>query len=140
MPEKREALGFRLEFSHLRAEYAVLLLLTTGVVTWQAASIDWFAFVALFALIDVIGYLPGYFWCRFKQEEIAPAGFYYAYNFSHHLGFALAVSALYWFLVDHNPAFLALFMHQFADRAILGNFHKNKNNPFNESTLHLLKE
>ena len=140
MRDCQEKQGSPLEFGLLRSEYAVLLLLTVCVVIYNAPTIDWVDFVLMFALIDVIGFLPGYFWCKFNGQEIPPAGFYRAYNLSHHLSFALIVSAGYWFWINNNWAFLALFMHQFGDRAVLGNFHKNINNPFNQSTLHLLRE
>jgi hypothetical protein len=96
---------------------------------WQETS--WPRFVAAFALIDLVGYLPGAVaYRRSRTGAIAPA-YHWLYNATHNLatgalavaGWALALGRLEW-------AMLAIPLHLAGDRGVFGNGFKPSTEPF----------
>lgn len=108
----------------LRAEYAVALLACAVLALAHLDEIRWPAFVALFAVIDVVGYLPGHLaWRRARGGDV-PRVYYLLYNTMHSLVTAGAIAALWALLIGPEWALLALPLHLFGDRAVFGNFPK----------------
>ncbi|HBK56093.1 MAG TPA: hypothetical protein DDZ76_07405 [Xanthomonadales bacterium] len=126
---------FALTMVRLESVFALLMVIAISIYNYQ--SIDWLDYLLMIAVVDAIGYLPGRLWCIVRKTTTPPKIFYQAYNVTHSLIFALAVSAWYWHQVDQNLAFLGLFLHQLVDRGILGNFAKQIGDPYHVSTFNL---
>jgi len=114
----------RTTYRWLRAEYAVALATAAVVALVHLEDIRWTVFVAMFAYIDVIGYLPGA--VAFRRAGGAPISrtYYRLYNAMHSMVSAAAVAAVWCLLVRPEWALLALPIHLCGDRALFGNFLK----------------
>ena len=130
----------KFEIKSLRIENLILGSIAFGLSIYYYAGINWWHYIALFALIDVIGYIPGRTWCILNKESVPPKLFYTLYNICHNLVFVSVVSLIYWFFIEKNLAILALFVHLFGDRGVFGNFNKEYGNPYHYSTLKLLNQ
>jgi hypothetical protein len=108
----------------VRAEYAVALAVSVVLLLVNLGDVRWWAFVVLFAYIDVIGYLPGAVaWRRSRDHEISRV-YYALYNAMHSLVSASAVAGLWCLTLGPEWALLALPIHLCGDRALFGNFLK----------------
>lgn len=98
---------------------------------WHAAAVDWLRFAAAFAVIDLVGYLPGALaFRRAAGGPIAPL-YHHLYNVTH--SFVTAAAALgLWALVAGGPewAMLAVPLHLCGDRGLFGNRRKPVHLPF----------
>jgi hypothetical protein len=113
----------------LRAEYAVGLAVSAVLLALHLGDVRWWAFVLLFAYIDVIGYFPGALaFRRAGGGRIAP-GYHVLYNVMHSLVTAAAVAGAWCLLLGPEWALLALPLHLCGDRAVFGSFLK----PFDQS-------
>jgi hypothetical protein len=114
----------RTTYGWLRAEYGVALAAAAVLAVLHLGDIRWVVFVAMFAYIDVIGYLPGA--VAFRRAGGAPISrtYYRLYNAMHSMVSAAAVAALWCLLVRPEWALLALPLHLCGDRAVFGNFLK----------------
>ncbi len=107
----------------LRLEYLIALVVSVVLAILHLGEIRWWVFIVMFAVIDVIGYLPGLFvWIR--RHGDVPKAFYVSYNIAHHLGTAAALAGLWCLLVGPEWALLALPIHLMGDRALFGNMLK----------------
>lgn len=107
----------------LRLEYLIALLISVVLATVHIGEIRWVVFIGLFAVIDVIGYLPGLFiWI--KRHGKVPRVFYVSYNIAHHLGTSAALAGLWCLVIGPEWALLALPIHLMGDRALFGNMLK----------------
>lgn len=108
----------------LRAEYAVALIAAVALAVIHLGDIRWPVFVAMFAYIDVIGYLPGA--VAFRRAAGSPTSrvYYRLYNAMHSMVSAAAVAVVWCLLVRPEWALLALPIHLCGDRAVFGNFLK----------------
>ncbi|MFD4790598.1 hypothetical protein ACFWN1_26810 [Streptomyces sp. NPDC058459] len=111
-------------FGLLRAEYCVGLALSAGLFLWHLDEVRWPVAVALFAYIDVIGYLPGALAHRRASGGAIPRVYHVLYNTTHSWLSAGAVVALWAWLVGPEWALLAVPVHLCGDRGLLGNFFK----------------
>lgn len=107
-----------------RLEYLAALIVVGVLVVLHRHEIRWVPFVILFAYIDLIGYIPGAIAARRSSTGYIHRAYYVLYNVMHTLLTAAAVAGV-WCLV-HGPewALLALPLHLFTDRSIVGNFLK----------------
>ncbi len=109
----------------VRAEHVALLLVLSGWVLLHHTQVDWLRFVVAFAVLDLIGYLPGALAHRRAQgKPIAPI-YHHAYNLTHSYLFGgLLVGC--WALLIGGPelAMLAVPIHLSGDRGIFGNTYK----------------
>jgi len=114
----------RTTYRWLRAEYAVALATAVVVALLHVEDIRWTVFLAMFAYIDVIGYLPGA--VAFRRADGAPISrtYYRLYNAMHSMVSAATVAAAWCLLVRPEWALLALPIHLCGDRALFGNFLK----------------
>jgi hypothetical protein len=114
----------RTTYRWLRAEYAVALAAAAVLAVLHLGDIRWPVFVAMFAYIDLIGYLPGA--VAFRRAGGAPISrtYYRLYNAMHSMVSAAAVAGLWCLLVRPEWALLALPLHLCGDRAVFGNFLK----------------
>ncbi|MER7191245.1 hypothetical protein [Streptomyces flaveolus] len=111
-------------FGLLRAEYCAGLALSAGLFLWHLDDVRWPVALALFAYIDVIGYLPGALAHRRADGGEIPRVYYVLYNTMHSWLTAGAVVALWAWLVRPEWALLAVPIHLCGDRGLLGNFLK----------------
>jgi len=108
----------------LRSEYLAGLV-ACGALAWlHLDEIRWPAFVGLFAVVDVIGYLPGHLAWRRARGGPVPRVYYLLYNTMHSLLTAGLVAGAWSVLIDAEWALLALPLHLFGDRSLFGNFPK----------------
>jgi hypothetical protein len=108
----------------VRLEYAAAMLTAVALVLAHAGQVRWWAFVTLFAVIDVVGYLPGALaWRRAKGGRIGRR-YYALYNTMHSFLTAGLVAAVWSLVVGPEWALLALPIHLCGDRALFGNFYK----------------
>jgi hypothetical protein len=108
----------------LRAEYGAALVVAVVLAVLHFGDIRWPVFIALFAYIDVIGYLPGAVAYRRAPDRRIGRHYYVLYNAMHSLLSAGAVAGLWCLLVRPEWALLALPIHLCGDRALFGNFLK----------------
>ncbi len=107
----------------LRLEYLIALVVSVALAIMHIGEIRWPVFIGMFAVIDVIGYLPGLFvWI--KRHGDVPRALYVSYNIAHHLGTAAALAGLWCLFVGPEWALLALPIHLMGDRALFGNMLK----------------
>jgi hypothetical protein len=119
----------------MRAEHIAIVAIGTGLALMHVRDIAWGRFIALFLLIDLIGYLPGALaFHRAGGKAIAPT-YYLLYNLTHNYLVVGGVLAL-WALGHGGPewAMLAAPIHLSGDRGLLGNFSKPLALPFEPGT------
>ncbi|WP_373315207.1 hypothetical protein [Streptomyces lanatus] len=80
--------------------------------------------MALFAVIDVIGYLPGAVAHRRARGRRIARGYYVAYNVMHSLVTAGVLAGVWVLLAGSEWALLALPIHLLGGRALFGNSFK----------------
>ncbi|AVH21832.1 hypothetical protein [Nocardia cyriacigeorgica] len=111
----------RLEYGVATAVCAVLFLLHIDEVRWWAA-------IALFAYIDVIGYLPGLY--QHIRTGSVPKHYYVLYNVMHSFTTQGAVIGIWVLVFGFEWALLVIPIHLFGDRALFGSFIKSFAVPF----------
>ena len=116
--------------SYFRAEaiVAFFIAILASVYFWR--QIDWVHYFLLFWVIDIFGYWPGLLFAKFSGRQTPPEVFYYAYNFFHSVPGMLLIALLYTMITGQAYATIALIVHMFIDRGILGNTLKNPAQPF----------
>ncbi|MCZ9342460.1 hypothetical protein NGM37_32350, partial [Streptomyces sp. TRM76130] len=72
-------------FALARLEWLAFLAVSLVLAVQHRTDIRWGVFVLLFAVIDVIGYLPGAIACRRSPDGRIARGYYVAYNTMHSL-------------------------------------------------------
>jgi len=124
----------------LRGEYAVALIAAVVLALLHLGDVRWPVFVAMFAYIDIIGYLPGA--VAFRRAGGAPISrtYYRLYNAMHSMVSAAAVAGVWCLLVRPEWALLALPIHLCGDRAVFGNFLKPFGVSFEPATHPAYKE
>jgi hypothetical protein len=114
-----------------RAEWIALMLGCGLLVAWHAGDVRWGRFVIAFALIDLVGYLPGArAFHRARGGRIA-AIYHHLYNVTHNFltaGVAVAIWAA--LSSGFEWAMLAIPLHLAGDRGIFGNGWKPTDRPF----------
>lgn len=107
-----------------RAEWLMGLLVAVALAIYNIEQIDWFVFVGLFAVIDVIGYIPGAIAYHRSPDGAISKGYYVAYNVMHSLLTSGAIALAWSLIFGPEWALLALPIHLFGDRALFGNTMK----------------
>ncbi|WP_070194823.1 hypothetical protein [Streptomyces oceani] len=108
----------------IRLEYFAALVAVGVLVVQHWHEIRWVPFLILFAYIDVIGYIPGAIAARRSSTGYIHRGYYVLYNLMHTLLTAAAVAGVWCLIAGAEWALLALPLHLFADRSVVGNFLK----------------
>jgi hypothetical protein len=108
-----------------RAEYVAIMLALSVLVVLHAGEVRWGRFIFAFAIIDLIGYIPGAIAYRRKGGGRIPTLYYHLYNITHSLLTGGVVVGL-WAMVTGAPewAMLAVPIHYLGDRGIFGNVYK----------------
>lgn len=118
----------------LRIEYICLFIISLIVAYRHFQDINWIQFIVIFAIIDLIGYIPGYLYVKYTKETVPNRFFYILYNTTHNFGVVILVLFISWQLNLLTWSFIAIPLHLFGDRGLLGNFYKPFESPFAEST------
>jgi len=108
-------------FLLLRLEWLAALVVSVVLVLRHLPQIRWPVFIGLFAVIDVVGYLPGAIAYRRSGGRRVARGFFVAYNTMHSLVTAGAIAGGWALAVRPEWALLALAVHLLGDRALFGN-------------------
>ncbi len=119
----------------LRIEYICLLVISLVFFYQHLQDINWIHFAFMFAIIDLIGYIPGYFYVKYTKKTVPNRYFYILYNITHNFGVIFLVALVLWQLNLLTWSFLAIPIHLFGDRGLLGNFYKPFASPFTEATI-----
>lgn len=114
----------RTTYRLVRLEYAAVLGVSIVLAIGHLGDINWIAFAALFAYIDVLGYWPGAVAYQRAKHGPIPKFYYALYNSTHSLLSAAAVAGATALIFHTGWALLALPIHLCGDRAIFGNFLK----------------
>ncbi|MFF0162582.1 hypothetical protein ACFYRY_34305 [Streptomyces sp. NPDC005263] len=117
-------------FALCRLEWLAVLVVSLVLAFQHLSEIRWGVFIALFAVIDVIGYLPGALAFRSGGGRRIARGYYVAYNVMHSLVTAGALAGAWAWFVRPEWALLALPIHLMGDRALFGNSLKTFSVPF----------
>jgi hypothetical protein len=114
-----------------RARFFALMIGTALLVAWHLREVSWWRFTLAFALIDLVGYLPGARAHRRASGRPIARIYHHLYNVTHSFLTAAAVIAL-WALAAGRLewAMLALPLHLAGDRGLLGNGGKPPHLPF----------
>lgn len=120
----------RTTFALHRAEYLVGFVLSIVLIIVHFGEIRWLPFIGLFAVIDLVGYIPGAIAFRRSPDHRIPKTYYVLYNVMHSFVTQSAVVGLWLWLVGPEWALLAIPFHVFGDRGMFGNFLKPFGLPF----------
>ena len=108
----------------MRLENLAALAACVTLAVLHIGEIRWAYFIALFAYIDLIGYIPGAIAFRRSGGGAIPRIYFVLYNTMHGFLFNGAVVALWCLIVGPSWALLAIPIHLFGDRALFGNYFK----------------
>jgi hypothetical protein len=114
-----------------RLEHLLVVVACAGVGLWHWADMDWIRFIVAFAVIDLIGYIPGAIAYRRRGGGSIPPIYHYLYNVTHSYLMAAALAAAWaWAIGGFEWAMLALPIHLSGDRGVFGNIYKPLELPF----------
>jgi hypothetical protein len=113
-----------------RLEWGLAFVVCSVLVLVHFREVNWFTFIFLLAIIDVIGYIPGAIAHRRSKRLIIPKGYYIAYNITHSFLTSAAVVGIWLLVWGPEWALLALPIHLCFDRSITGNTMKSFKLPF----------
>jgi hypothetical protein len=108
-------------FTLTRLEWLAALGVSLAFAVRHVSAIRWPEFVSLFAVIDLIGYLPGAIAFRRSPTGQISRAYYIAYNVMHSLLTAGVLVGLWILVVGPEWALLAVPIHLFGDRGVFGN-------------------
>lgn len=128
--DQRNPFESRTTFTLHRAEYLVGFALSIVLILVHFGQIRWLPFIGLFAVIDLVGYIPGAIAYRRSPDHRISKVYYVLYNLMHSLVTQSAVVGLWLWLVGPEWALLAIPFHVFGDRGLFGNFLKPFGLPF----------
>jgi len=115
----------------VRTEHLVLMFTSIALAIINLGSMNWPRFVAIFVLIDAIGYLPGAIAQRRAGIEPIAAPYHHLYNIAHsYLTAAVVVGVWSAASGSFEWAMLAFPIHLSGDRGVFGNTYKPIQLPF----------
>ncbi|MEU4144600.1 hypothetical protein [Streptomyces parvulus] len=127
--DARNRFETKVTFALSRLEWLGFLAVSLVLAFQRRSEIRWGVFALLFAVIDVIGYLPGAIAHRRSPDRRVPKGCYVAYNTMHSLVTAGILAGAWALFVRPEWALLALPIHLMGDRALFGNSLKPSRRP-----------
>ncbi|MEU9185735.1 hypothetical protein AB0D14_14470 [Streptomyces sp. NPDC048484] len=132
--DSRNLFETRTTYALHRAEWLVALGVSVVLALAHLEDIRWPVFVGFFAVIDLVGYLPGAIRFRRSRDGRVPKGYYVAYNTMHSLVTGAVMAGLWAWLVEPEWALLAIPIHLLGDRGLFGNSLKPFGIPFEPAT------
>lgn len=114
-----------------RLEHLLVVVVCSGLVLWHWQDVNWVRFIVAFAIIDVIGYIPGTIIYHRQNGGAIPALYHYLYNITHSYLTAAVIFAVWmWAIGGVEWAMLGLPIHLSGDRGVFGNIYKPRALPF----------
>lgn len=114
-----------------RLEHLLVVVVCSGLVLWHWQDVNWVRFIVAFAIIDVIGYIPGTIIYHRQSGGAIPALYHYLYNITHSYLTAAVIFAVWmWAIGGVEWAMLGLPIHLSGDRGVFGNIYKPRALPF----------
>jgi hypothetical protein len=113
-----------------RLEWGLGLVVSATLALVHFRDMNWFVFIFLLAVIDVIGYIPGAIAHRRNKGKRIAKGYYIAYNVTHSFITSGLVVGIWLLVAKPEWALLALPIHLCFDRSISGNTMKSFKLPF----------
>jgi hypothetical protein len=107
-----------------RLENLAALLACVTLAALHLDEIRWLHFIALFAWIDLIGYIPGAIAFRRTPGGAIGRVYFTLYNLMHSFLFNGAVAIVWYLTIGPEWALLAIPIHLLGDRALFGNSFK----------------
>jgi hypothetical protein len=104
-----------------RLEAGSLLMLSAALALNHLGQINWPAFVALFVVIDAVGYIPGAIAYHRSRDGAISRTYYVLYNSMHSLTGWVVVGSAWTYVNGWSWALLAVPIHLLGDRAVFGN-------------------
>ncbi|MFE0251632.1 hypothetical protein [Streptomyces sp. NPDC059010] len=132
--DSRNHFETRTTYALHRAEWLVALGVSVALALAHLEDIRWPVFVGSFAVIDLVGYIPGAIRFRRSADGRIPKGYYVAYNTMHSLVTGAVMAGLWAVLVEPEWALLAIPIHLMGDRGLFGNSLKPFGIPFEPAT------
>ncbi|MCM2371549.1 bifunctional lysylphosphatidylglycerol flippase/synthetase MprF [Aporhodopirellula aestuarii] len=124
--DARNLIHSKTTYRIIRGEHLLVLAVSGGLILWNAGNINWLRAIFAFAIIDVVGYLPGAMAFRKSVDKKIDHWYYHAYNFAHtYLVTGVAV-AIWAYFGGFEWAMLAVPFHLSIDRGVFGNILKPK--------------
>ena len=115
----------------IRLEHVALMLVAAVLAMLHLPELNWVHFIAAFAAIDLIGYIPGAIAQRRARSAAISPLFHHLYNFTHSYLVAGAFIGLWALALGHFEwAMLAVPIHLSIDRGLFGNTYKPTSLPF----------
>ena len=119
----------------LRTESKILFAIIVAATALTYQQINWWHYLALFWVIDVVGYWPGLLYSKITGSERVPQVFYLLYNAMHNLATLAVLVIAYVYFSDTPYSALSVPLHLAIDRGLLGNYHKNSSYAFHQGGL-----
>ena len=119
----------------LRRESKLLFVAVVVSTIFFYDKINWIHYFALFWVIDIFGYWPGYLYSKVTGKGVIHPFFYRIYNSMHDLTTVFVLMILYVTFSDSPYSVLGIPLHIAVDRGLLGNYHKNDTYNFNQGGL-----
>jgi hypothetical protein len=113
-----------------RLEYLAAFVALVVIAIMHVHQTRIWVFIGLFAYIDLIGYVPGAIVAHRRKTGYIPRIFYILYNTMHSFLTEGLIAGLWCLIVRPEWALLAIPIHLFADRGIVGNSLKPFGVPF----------
>lgn len=113
-----------------RPLWGAALVITALALLFHLRQLHWPRFLAAFALIDLLGYLPGALAFHRARGGPIAAAYHHLYNVTHSFLTAALVVGVWAALGDLEWAMLAIPLHLCGDRALFGNGPKPAHLPF----------
>lgn len=113
-----------------RLEYLAAFATLVAIAIIHVHQTRIWVFVGLFAYIDLIGYIPGAIVAHRRKTGYIPRFYYILYNTMHSFLTEGLIVGLWCLIVRPEWALLAIPIHLFADRGLVGNSLKPFGVPF----------
>jgi hypothetical protein len=114
-----------------RLEHLLVVVICSALALQHWQEMGWVRFVIAFAVLDLIGYIPGAIAFRRHRGGRIPAIYHYLYNVTHsYLAAAVLVAIWAWAIGGLEWAMLAFPIHLSGDRGVFGNIYKPLELPF----------
>ena len=118
-------------YTLMRLEHVLVVVVCALLVLRHIDTLDWWRFIAVFLIIDLVGYLPGAIAFRRRRGAVIPPVYHYLYNIMHaYLTWAVIVTAWTFAVGGFEWAMLAIPIHLSGDRGLFGNLFKSVTLPF----------
>lgn len=122
--DARNMIHSKTTYRIIRGEHLLVFAISGGLILWNAGSVNWLRAIFAFAIIDVVGYLPGALAFRKSVDKKIGLWYYHAYNIAHTYLVTGTGVAIWAYFGGFEWAMLAVPFHLSIDRGVFGNILK----------------